>query len=101
MTKCEGWCGLVMPPWSGQRMCEKCRQKKSRDKRKAVPEAYSMGFKIDAWGKMLSDGTLSPEQGREMVNAVWDRLFDLHDQVKKLEAIAEHKRAEAEKKKRR
>lgn len=100
-TECEGKCGRVIPVHSGQRRCQACRAKKSRAKRGAIPQAYSMGFQIDAWGKLLSEGTLDHEAGRELVNAVWDRIYELHEQVKRLEAVAAHKAEEAEKKKRR
>lgn len=93
MTKCLGGCGKKMPATDGKMWCDACRAKKSRAKRTAVPKAYEMGFTIDGWGKLLSDGTLTPEQGREIVNAVWDRVFELRSQVTRLEAV---KRAKAE-----
>lgn len=98
---CEGGCGKDLGVASGLRRCDACRAKKSRAKRNAVPQAYQMGFDIDAWGKMLSDGTLSVEQGREIVNAVYDRIYELHMHVSRLEAVQAAKAADKEAKKNR
>src|SRR5687767_5412203 len=100
MSQDEGRCGKTMPVWSGQRRCEACRAKRSRAKKSALPKAYAMGFEIDKWGLLLSEGVIDHEVGRELVNAVWDRVFELHEQVKRLEAVAAHKAEEAAKKKR-
>lgn len=92
MINCEGGCGKRMPDWSGLRRCDACRAKRSRAKKRCVPQAYDMGFKIDAWGKLLSEGVIDHETGRELVNAVWDRVFELHEQVKRAEAVAAAKK---------
>lgn len=93
---CEGGCGKDLGVGSGQRRCDACRAKKSRAKRGAVPGAYAMGFEIDAWSKLLQEGTLSVQEGREIVNAVWDRVFEMHELVKRLEAVQAAKQAEKE-----
>lgn len=96
---CKGGCGKDMGLTTQLQTCDACRAKKSRAKRNAVPQAYQMGFDIDAWGKMLSEGVLSPEQGREIVNAVYDRIYELHTQVVRLEAVKAAKEAEKQAKK--
>jgi hypothetical protein len=55
-----------------------------------------MGFDIDAWGKLLSEGVLTPQEGRQIVNEVYDRIYALHTQVTRLEAVQEAKRLEKE-----
>lgn len=82
-------------------MCDACRAKKSRAKRGAVSKANAVGFQVDEWAKLLADGTLNAEQGREIVNAVWDRVYELHKQVERLEAVERFKAEEAAAKKRR
>lgn len=98
--KCEGGCGKTMPMTDGQRRCGACRAKKYRLRKKVMPDAYSMGFKIDAWSKMLNDGSLDLDTGREVMNAVWDRIWEMNEQLKRLEAVAAAKAAEKDKKRR-
>lgn len=95
---CEGGCGKNMGVGSGLRRCDACRAKRSRAKRAAVPGAYAMGFDIDAWSKLVQEDVLTVEEGREIVNAIWDRVFELHELVKRKEAIKAMKAEEAEKK---
>jgi len=97
---CEGGCGKKMGVETGLRRCDACRAKRSRAKKGALPKAYAMGFDIDAWGKMLSEGVIDVETGREIVEAVWDRVYALHEQVKRLEAVRDAKAAEKAQKKR-
>lgn len=95
---CEGGCGKDLGVGSGLRRCDACRAKKSRAKRGAISGAYAMGFEIDAWAKLVQEDTLTAAQGREIVNAIWDRVFELHELVKRKETIAAIKAEEAEKK---
>lgn len=94
MDKCETCKRPKIKAGTGLRNCDACRAKRSRMKRMAVPKAYAMGFDIDAWGKMLSEGVIEVETGRELVEAVWDRVYALHEQVKRLEAVRDAKQAE-------
>lgn len=90
-----------MPVWSGLRRCDACRAKRSRAKKQALPKAFQMGFDIDAWGKLLSEGALEVSTGREIVNAIYDRIYELHQQVVRMEAVQAAKEAEKEAKSRR
>jgi len=85
-------CGTTLSPWKKNRICsDKCRQKKSRDKRMAVQRAYAMGFEIDKWHKMLSEGTITAPEARELLHAAWDRLSDFYTAIKSAEDKAEAK----------
>lgn len=89
-------CNKRLPVYFRGDICSpKCRQKKSRDKRMAHSRAYAMGFQIDQWGKMLSDGTIDHEEARELLDAVWDRLSNFYDQIKRADAVAAEKAAKS------
>jgi len=91
MTKCEV-CQERLPAYFQGYICSaRCRQKKSRDKRKAQSRAYDMGFQIDEWSKMLSRGTIKPAEARELLQAVWDRLGNFYTQIQTAEAVQEAK----------
>lgn len=85
-TKCKG-CGKQLDMTKGGTRCEACRQKKSRDKKMAQPRAYAMGFQVDQWSKMLTEKTITTDEARELLNAVWDRLGSFYDQIKAAEAV--------------
>jgi hypothetical protein len=86
MLKCKGPCGKVLPmDFYGDR-CDACRQKKSRDKRQRLKRAYDMTFTIDGYSRMLSEGTISAKQARELVDIVWDRFYDFYKAVQAAEA---------------
>jgi hypothetical protein len=57
----------------------------------AQPRAYAMGFQIDQWSKMLSQGTITTDEARELLDAVWDRLGSFYEQIKTAEAVQEAK----------
>ncbi len=81
-------CNKRLPAYFKGDICSaRCRQKKSRDKRAAQSRAYAMGFQVDQWGKMLSEGTITPKEARSLLDAVWDRLSDFYDQIKTAEAV--------------
>lgn len=85
-------CNKRIPAYSKADMCSaRCRQKKSRDKRMAVQRAYSMGFQVDAWNKMLSEKTITTTEARELLDAVWDRLSDFYQAIKAAEEVAQAK----------
>ena len=52
-----------------------------------------MGFQVDQWAKMLSEGTIDTDHARELLNAVWERLGSFYDQIKTAEAVQEAKEA--------
>lgn len=83
-------CNKRLPAYYKGDMCpgSRCRQKKSRDKRMAQSRAYAMGFQVDQWGKMLSDGTITHSEAKELLHAVWDRLSDFYRQIEKAEELA-------------
>jgi len=88
-------CNKRLPAYFKGDMCSaRCRQKKSRDKRMAVQRAYAMGFQIDAWNKMLSEKTIDTTTGRELLDAVWERLSDFYQAIKAAEEL-EQAKAEA------
>jgi predicted nucleic acid-binding Zn ribbon protein len=92
MDKCEV-CQKRLPAYFQGYICSaKCRQKKSRDKRKAQSRAYTMGFQVDEWTKMLSRGTIDTAEARELLHAVWDRLGNFYEQIKTAEAVQEAKK---------
>lgn len=85
-------CNKRLPAYFKGDICSaRCRQKKSRDKRAAQSRAYAMGFQVDQWGKMLSEGTITPSEARSLLDAVWDRLSDFYDQIKTAEAVQQAK----------
>lgn len=61
----------------------------------AVQRAYAMGFQIDSWSKMLTEGTIDATHGRELMDAVWDRLSDFYDAIKAAEAKQQAKADES------
>jgi hypothetical protein len=94
MLNCQ-ICNKRLPAYFKGDCCSPaCRQKKSRNKRMAQQRAYAMGFQVDAWSKMLSEGTIQPHEARELLNAVWDRLSDFY---RAIEAAEEKLQAKAEK----
>lgn len=75
-------CGGQLSTWTKNRICsDKCRAKRSRDKRMAQPRAHEMGFTIDNWGKLLSQGVITADEAHSLLNIVWDRFWALHRQV--------------------
>lgn len=57
----------------------------------AQPRAYEMGFQIDQWSKMLSRGTITTDEARGLLDAVWDRLGNFYQQIKAAEDVQEAK----------
>lgn len=86
MSSCKGNCGKQLPAWFQGERCDACKQRKYRDKRMAVQRAYAMGFEIDKWNKMLTEGTIDASHGRELLHAVWDRLSDFYKNIQDAEA---------------
>lgn len=85
-------CNKRLPVYFKGDICSaRCRQKKSRDKRAAQSRAYAMGFQVDQWGKMLSDGTITASEARSLLHAVWDRMSDFHSQIVNAEAVQQAK----------
>ncbi len=83
-------CGGSLSVWRKERICSPgCRQKRARDKREASSRAYAMGFTIDGWAKMLSQGVITPDQAQDLLYVVWDRLGDFHKQVREAKEKAE------------
>lgn len=87
-------CGKTLSTWTNNRICSgACRQRKSRNKKLAQQRAYDMGFQIDAFSKMLSDGTIDVSEARELINAVWDRIWEFNENIKQKAAVEEQKAA--------
>ena len=85
MPNCKGPCGKPLPAWFYGDRCDACRQKKSRDKRNRVKRAYDIGFTIDGYSRMLSEGTITAKQASELVNILWDRFFAFYEATKAAE----------------
>ena len=76
-------CNTPLSVWTGNRICSnRCRAKRSRDKRQAQQRAYGMGFTIDNWSKLLSQGVITADEANSLLNIVWDRVYELHRQIK-------------------
>lgn len=83
-------CGSQLSVWKKNRICsDRCRAKRSRDKREATKRAYDMGFTVDGWAKMLSQEVITPEEAEKLLYAVWDRLGDFYQQIKKAKELSE------------
>jgi len=95
-------CGKALSAWDGKSICSgACRQKKSRNKKLAEKRAYEMGFQIDAFSKMLTEGTIDSEEARVLLNAVWDRVYEFSKNIDRVEAVERQREAEEPKKKKR
>ncbi len=95
-------CGGRLSEWDGKTICSgKCRQKRYRDKKEAQKRAYAMGFQVDAFSKMLSDGLIDSKEARELIGAIWDRIWQFNENIKRVEAIEIQREAEKPKKKKR
>jgi len=95
-------CGKPLSAWDGKTICSgACRQRKSRNKRLAQQRAFEMGFQIDAFSKMLTEGTINVSEARALINEVWDRVFAFHENIQRVAAVEAQKAAEAPKKKKR
>lgn len=85
-------CGKQLSVWKKNRICSnRCRAKRSRDKREASKRAHDMGFTIDNWAKLLSQGVITPDEAQDLLYTVWDRLGAFHRQVQEAKEIAEAK----------
>ena len=83
-------CGGQLSTWTKNRICSAaCRAKRSRDKRMAQARAHDMGFTVDNWAKLLSQGVISPDEANDLLHIVWDRLGDFYRQVQQAKEKAE------------
>lgn len=90
-------CGGQLSTWTKNRICsDRCRAKRSRDKREALKRAYDMAFTVDNWAKLLSQEVITADEADRLLNVIWDRLLPLYRQVNDARAKAEGKPAEAD-----
>lgn len=87
-------CGKQLSVWKKNKICsDRCRAKRSRDKRESSKRAHDIGFTINNWSKLLSQGVITPEEARDLLFVVWDQFttFDkqISEALKKAEAEAE------------
>ena len=87
-------CGTQLSVWKKNKICsDRCRAKRSRDKREATRRAHDMAFTVTGWSKMLSQEVVTPEEAEKLLYTVWDTLGDFYRQIQKTKEKAE---AEAE-----
>lgn len=85
-------CGKQLSVWTKNRICsDRCRAKRSRDKREAKRRAYDMSTTVTGWSKLLSQGVITPDEASDLLHIVWDTLGDLYRQIDKAKEIAEAK----------
>lgn len=83
-------CGGPLSVWTKNRICsDRCRAKRSRDKREATKRAHDMAFTIAQWGKLLSQGVITPDEAEDLVHAIWETLGPVHRQIQDAKTKAE------------
>jgi len=93
-------CNKRMPvTFQGDICSDACRAKKSRAKRGSQAKAYGIGFQVDAFAKMLSDGTIGADEARSLLDAFYDRTWAFWEQIQAAKAKEERLEEEAKTKK--
>lgn len=83
-------CGGPLSVWTKNRICsDRCRAKRSRDKREATKRAHDMAFTVTGWSKMLSQEVITPEEAEKLLYTVWDTLGDFYRQIQKVKEASE------------
>ena len=81
-------CGGPLKTTDKKSICsDACKQKRYRDRASSQKRAYDMGFQIDAFSKMLTEGLIDASEARSLMNAVWDRIWEFNENIKRVEAV--------------
>lgn len=73
-----------------------CRAKRSREKRTAQVKANDMTFQITQWQKLLSQGVITPQEARSLINTVWDAIYEFHKVAQEAQDVQNAKDAQEE-----